>query len=237
MRHGDEGQLARKRLHKADLQTLRSLLEGEPTESEHAWYRPQRMLYTPLAEDAEISGIHLSRGSEVYYTNRGRLTSIILSEDTRFYGNTYPAGSAVYFYKKGGIDWVSLTKPMRIHSRSRHMPTLSVTRMVSFYPNHNIKETTLKKSARIQGHQLYEGSRLHFSSDGVLVWASITRATSFAFDGLTVVAAENSCVEFHRNGRVRSLRLAETTAIDGHRFQRGTEVKFAHDGRPPLSQP
>lgn len=194
----------------------------------------RRMFSTNISVALRLHGINLGPGSEVFYTERGRLTSIFLGQETKIGNNQFSAGSITYFFKEGSIDWVSLSQDTIISTPNKLIPKLWARRLISFYRNGMLKETTLAADLELWPYIFPGGSVVHFSNDGRLVWAHLSHNTPFSCNNRELIALQSSCAEFHTNGHVRSIVLAKDTTIQGHLMTRGVQIHLDLEGN--LSQ-
>lgn len=229
---------AQNSLKKNDLRTLRSLIQSrrhKPSPRDvqtdrPVWDNVHRQYCVHLSRPSRIAGMDLPEGSEVYYTPQGRLASLFLSDATRIAEQIFPPASMVHLYADGGVDWVSLTHETFIEAAHPDLPRLAVKRQVSYYRNGQLKEAMLARPTVLQSHLLLADTIVHFSNDGRLVWAQLSGTTSFIMGEQSLSASSQSCVEFHRNGNIRCLTLAQATLLQGHRFDPHVQVKFDPEG-------
>ncbi len=238
------GQATRKHLKKEDLRQLHQILRGgidtEVTELDPGNRRllPNRhkVFSTRLHIPMRVHGLELGAGSETFYTDGGRLTSIALGADTEIEGNTYPEGSVAHFFPEGRVDWISLAQDVTLRLARPKLKQLRAQRLVSFYRNGVLKECTLANPMLLGGYEIPEDSIVHFSNEGQLVWVQISQAMSFELQDKLLVARDHSCVEFHHNGTLRAIVLAAATEIQGHRFRQEVTVCFDMAGRLSLAK-
>lgn len=229
---------AQNSLKKHDLRTLRSLIQSRRHKTSRqvvqtdrpVWDSVHRQYCVHLSRSSRIAGMDLPEGSEVYYTPQGRLASIFLSDTTQIAGQTFPPASMVHLYADGSLDWISLNREAFIEASYPDFPRLAVKRQVSYYRNGQLKEAMLARSTVVQGHLLLADTIIHFSNDGRLVWAQLSGTTTFIIGEQSLSANSQSCVEFHRNGKIRCLTLAQATLLQGHRFDPHVQVKFDPEG-------
>ncbi len=226
-----EGNLAMRAANEIDLEVT----ETDPKDRALLVHSP-RTFSTRLHADMNVHGLQLPQGSEIFYTERGRLTSIWLGDMTRIGANTFPGTSIAYFFPDAQLDWVSLASDTRLKTNCAQVKKLIAHRLVSFYRNGILKETTLAEAMQIAGYRFPAGTVVHFSNQGQLVWVHINEPMEIRFNKQVLIAAANSCLEFHHNGSLRSIVLANKTEILGHKFHAGVTVCLDMDGKLSLAK-
>ena len=238
---------ALKSLNKGDLRSLRTLIRDRgrnSTESETeqepsnrpVWNAVQRQYCVHLSYSSRIQGLELPANTELYYTPQGRLASILLSAATTLNGQSFGAGSTIHLYPDTGIHWASIPEEILIDLEAQNGGSLQATRHVSYYRNGCLKETYLASPSVIQDHLFLADTIVHFSNEGRLVWAQLPETTCFVIAKQSVSARRRSCIEFHRDGNVRSLILDQATLLQGHRFDPSVQVKFGPEGHLAIAQ-
>jgi len=238
------GTAAKKLFKIEDLRRLRQILsvrrDDEVTELDPkdrpVWNPAMRMFSTRIVSSTRIYGLDVPSNSEVFYSESGRLSSISLGDALRLHDCHLNPRSIVYFYKEGSVDWISLPTDSMVRSLNKKGPKLRARQLASFYRNGFLKETTLAEDTSLQGHRFSEESVVHFANTGPLVWVQLKQASSFPLDKQRMVAQDHSCVEFHHNGQIRSLVLADDVSIQGHFFNKGVNVHFDIHGKLSLAK-